>query len=122
MLFNSYIFVLIFLPVVLIGYFSLNHHGKGAYAKTFLIFASLLFYGYYDWSYLFIIASSVIVNYSLSQWMLGERRHFWRRFAFAAGLVFNLGSLFYFKYIDFCIGNLNLLFQSDLNISTTRFR
>ncbi len=116
MLFNSYIFVLLFLPLVLCGYFILNHFGKDDIGKLFLIVASLVFYGYYNWSYLIIIIASIVVNYLLSQWMLNENRLCCRRIAFILGLMFNLGSLFYFKYIDFFIGNVNLLCHSHLNL------
>ena len=73
MLFNSYIFVLAFLPIVLIGYFGLNHSRNFTVAKLFLILASLFFYGYFNWSYLLIIVSSVGLNYQFSQVMLSEK-------------------------------------------------
>ena len=116
MLFNSYIFVLAFMPLVLCGYFTLNHLGKDDIGKLFLIVASLVFYGYYNWSYLTIIIASIVVNYWLSQWMLNENRFYYRRIAFILGLLFNLGSLFYFKYIDFFIGNVNFILHSNLNL------
>lgn len=55
MLFNSYIFILVFLPVCIIGYFSINHLNGDKVAKIFLLAMSLLFYGYYEPSYLVII-------------------------------------------------------------------
>lgn len=113
MLFNSYIFVLVFLPIVLIGYFSLTRCNKDDWAKVFLIGASFIFYGFYRWSYLFVIISSILVNYTLSQWMLKEERPARRRFAFFLGLLFNLGSLFYFKYVDFFLSNCNWLLNCN---------
>ena len=63
MLFNSYVFVLAFFPIVLIGYFGLKKFGKYTAEKVFLILASLFFYGYYNWWYLLIIVLSVALNY-----------------------------------------------------------
>ena len=104
MLFNSYIFVLAFLPIVLIGYFGLNHFHKYSAAKVFLILASLFFYGYFNWWYLLIIVSSVGLNYLLSRVMLREKTgKALRRIAFAIALTLNIGSLFFFKYYDFFV-------------------
>ncbi len=114
MLFNSYVFILLFFPVVLIGYFGLNHFGKYTAAKVFLILASLVFYGYFNWWYLLIIVSSVVLNYSFSRIMLNETTGVGiRKLVFAAALAVNIGSLFFFKYYDFFIGNVNALFKSD---------
>lgn len=49
MLFNSYIFVLAFLPIVLNGYFGLNHFHKYTAEKLFLTIASLFFFGFFTW-------------------------------------------------------------------------
>ena len=116
MLFNSYIFVLAFFPIVLIGYFGLNRFGKYTAAKIFLILASLFFYGYYNWWYLLIIVLSVALNYTFSRVMLapknaGKKR---RKLAFAAALTVNIGSLFFFKYFDFFVGNVNAIFKTSL--------
>ena len=114
MLFNSYIFVLAFLPIVLIGYFGLNHFHKYSAAKVLLILASLFFYGYFNWWYLLIIVSSVGLNYLLSRVMLREKTgKALRRIAFAIALTLNIGSLFFFKYYDFFVSNVNALFKTD---------
>ena len=114
MLFNSYIFVLAFLPIVLIGYFGLNHFHKYTAAKVFLILASLFFYGYFNWWYLMIIVSSVGLNYLFSQLMLSEKtKNGVRKMIFAIALTLNIGSLFFFKYYDFFVSNVNVLFKTD---------
>ena len=114
MLFNSYIFVLLFFPVVLIGYFGFNHFSKYTAAKVFLILASLVFYGYFNWWYLLIIVLSVVLNHTFSRIMLREQTgEGVRKLAFAAALTVNIGSLFFFKYFDFFIGNVNALFKTD---------
>lgn len=108
MLFNSYIFVFLFLPVVLLGWHGLNHFGRYRLAQLFVILMSLWFYGYFRCQYLFIILASIAVNWLIS---LGIKR--WtqiRKPLGIAGVVFNLGLLFYFKYYDFFVENVNLVF------------
>lgn len=117
MLFNSYIFVLAFLPIVLIGYFGLNHFRKYTAAKVFLILASLFFYGYFNWWYLLIIVSSVALNYLFSQLMLNEKiKNCVRKLIFVIALTLNIGSLFFFKYYDFFISNVNAIFKTDWSL------
>jgi len=65
MLFNSYIFILLFLPFTMILYYGLNHIGKEGAAKWALIIASLIFYGYFDVRYLPVILASICFNYGL---------------------------------------------------------
>lgn len=114
MLFNSYIFIFAFFPIVLLGYFGLNRFQKYTAANIFLIIASLFFYGYFNWWYLLIIVSSVVLNYSFSRIMLSEKTaKALRKPVFFLALALNIGSLFYFKYYDFFIGNINALFRTD---------
>ena len=79
MLFNSYIFILFFLPVTLLGYFGLHKAGFHLLAKLELVLMSFWFYGYFNPSYLWIMGSSICVNYILSQlfqrkWELPEEK------------------------------------------------
>ncbi len=118
MLFNSYIFILFFLPIALIGYFVLNHFQKYEFAKVFLIGMSLWFYGYYNWTYLFVICGSVLFNYILTRLMncFSTERIGWRKMVLVFGIVVNAGSIFYFKYFNFFIENVNALFDMSFNI------
>ncbi len=115
MLFNSYVFVLLFLPLCLMGYFGLNHLKKYKLAQVFLLGMSLWFYGYFNVSYLFIIVASVLINYGIYRWMcrLGENK--WRKPVMILGVSLNVGILVYFKYMDFFIGNINSLFKTDID-------
>ena len=75
MLFNSYVFMLAFLPLTLLGYFLLGRlPEKNQLNKVFLVLASFLFYGYNNPSYVPIIAGSILVNYALSQLMLTQEK------------------------------------------------
>lgn len=130
MTFNSYIFILLFLPMCLFGYFVLNRFRHYRLGLAFLLGMSLWFYGYFNPGYLIIICSSVIVNYIVYRLMqridaenkddvrqecevqAGNEK--WKRkLVFIGGLVFNIGLLGYFKYTDFFIENVNFLFKTD---------
>jgi alginate O-acetyltransferase complex protein AlgI len=118
MLFNSPVYIFLFLPVVIAGYFFLNRHRLITAGKAWLVLASLFFYGYWNSSYLLLIIGSMLVNYSVgtalyriqpidSARLSGTYKHYSRKAVFIAGLLFNLGLLAYFKYADFFIDNLN---------------
>ncbi|HIY44840.1 MAG TPA: MBOAT family protein, partial [Candidatus Helicobacter avistercoris] len=63
MLFNSYIFIFAFLPVMLVGFYALKRMGYFRASKIFLVLGSLFFYGYWKLSYLPILLLSMGVNY-----------------------------------------------------------
>ena len=107
MQFNSYIFILCFLPLTLIGYFGLNSLGRDRLAKLYLLIMSLWFYGYFNVSYLFIICGSIVANFAISRLMestlvtggkSGEKIAGARRLLMIAGVIFNVAVIFYFKY------------------------
>lgn len=116
MLFNSYIFIFIFLPAVLLGWFGLNKVKKYELAKIFLTGMSLWFYGYFNTYYLFIIIFSILVNYFISFLMTFSKTLLTQRIGLITGILTNLAILFYFKYYDFFIENINYLFHSDYNL------
>ncbi len=121
MLFNSYIFILIFLPLTLLGYYILNHFKRYEMSKAFLAGMSLWFYAYFDVKYLGVIVSSVLINYLLSYIILrkesrsGNLPDLTKRIFVILGISFNLGVLIYFKYLDFIIENINLVIKGHIN-------
>lgn len=117
MLFNSYVFMLAFLPITLIVYFLLGKLPERIPAnKLFLVLASFVFYGYNNPSYVPIILCSILINYALSQIMLISERKSVRLPLMLLGLALNLGVLFAFKYHDFFVKNLNSAFGLHLTI------
>ena len=116
MLFNSYIFVLVFLPITLIGYFMLNKINQNTISKIFLIVMSLYFYAYFNYSYLIIILTSILFNYVIGKLLHKITNKNYRIICLIMGLVFNIGVLFYFKYYDFFISNINYLLHTDFNL------
>ena len=117
MLFNSYEFIFLFLPITLIIYFTLNRYGKNNIAKGWLVIASLYFYSYFHLSYLYLILSSIIVNYFIGnklnhKSLTGKGRKIWM----IIGVIFNLGLLGYFKYYDFFVENINTVFRTNFTL------
>jgi alginate O-acetyltransferase complex protein AlgI len=105
MLFSSPEFLLLFLPITLVGYYvSLIYLGP-AQARLFLLGASILFYSWWDVRYLPLLLISILVNYQIGITL--SKMH--SRCVLGAGLLFNLGLLAYFKYVDFFIDATNQL-------------
>ena len=102
MLFNSYEFIFLFFPVVLVIYFILGRK-LSSIANTWLMLASLFFYGWWSIDYLPLLIGSIIINYLIAGWIIKSRS----RISFVTGLIFNLGLLGYYKYLDFFLENLN---------------
>ena len=118
MLFNSYVFMLAFLPVTLIAYFLLGKTSeKNTLGKLFLTLASFFFYGYNEPRYVPIIVGSILINYALSQGMLVSKKKVIRLPLMLIGLFLNLGVLFYFKYHDFFVTNVNSAFGLALKLN-----
>ena len=116
MLFNSYIFIFLFLPLALLGYFLLNHRKQFRAANAFLILMSLWFYGYFNPRYLLILCLSILCNYALSRGMARAGRKGLRRFLLILGILGNLGTIFFFKYYDFFITTVNSVFSRNFNL------
>lgn len=106
MLFNSYAFLLLFLPLVFGGYLLLARLRLARSASVWLLFASLFFYGYWEPRYLLLIGVSILWNYGLGV-LLARGRH--GSALLAVGIVANLGLLGYFKYANFFLQNAGTL-------------
>ena len=97
MLFNSYIFMLLFFPLCLTGYYGLNKIKQYNLSMVFLLGMSLWFYGYFNPRYLFIIITSVILNFTVYK-IMGTFSHAGtKKLLLVAGLAANIGILVYFK-------------------------
>jgi len=125
MLFNSPVYFLLFLPIVVSTYFLLNRYRLVMGAKLWLVFSSLFFYAYWNPSYVPLILLSIAVNfsigYSIRQAVSGSTAKLGPFSVFqnaksilVVGILFNLGLLGYFKYTDFFIANVNVLFSTDI--------
>lgn len=77
---------------------------------------SLWFYGYFNTYYLFIIIASILINYLISYLLTFCKTRRANQFGLFAGVAANLAILFYFKYYDFFIENINYVFRADFNL------
>jgi alginate O-acetyltransferase complex protein AlgI len=115
MLFNSYVFIFLFLPITWVIYFGLNRFKLVELAKSWILGASLFFYGYWNVNYLPLILISILFNYALTTQILSDKSDKRRKGLFYAGLVFNIGLLCYYKYTDFFLENLNYLASTQFD-------
>ncbi|MCE9611988.1 MAG: MBOAT family protein [Chthoniobacter sp.] len=127
MLFNSYPFILVFLPLCLLGVFLFGKFGWTRAASLWLSAASLGFYAWWNpdptaaWSpkYLGIIVGSIVANYLLGVRIsaaVGRGAPAAAKAALTFGVVANLGVLAYFKYANFLVENFNALAGTHVEI------
>jgi alginate O-acetyltransferase complex protein AlgI len=101
MLFNSYSFLLLYLPVVLTGFFSLIRWQWNQTARLWLLLCSLWFYGYWDVRFLPLLIGSIACNYFCGAQILHQRSSYCQKAFLCSGILGNLALLFYFKYYNF---------------------
>lgn len=97
MLFNSYTFLLLFLPITLVGFYSLLRFKNHNWAIGFLTFQSLFFYGWWDVHYVPLLLGSIAVNYCLAL-LINASIAQKKRMVFIIGILTNLALLGYYKY------------------------
>ena len=116
MLFNSYTFW-IFFTIVLIVNRLLPHRGQ----NRMLLVASYVFYAYWDWRFLGLILASTVVDYFVALAISnGDKTGFQKRRLLAISIVFNLGLLAVFKYLDFFVNEAaDLLRMLGFGVSET---
>jgi alginate O-acetyltransferase complex protein AlgI len=118
MLFNSYPFIFLFLPITFAGFFFIARRSH-EYAAIWLGLASVVFYGYWSIKALPLLLGSICVNYWFGKYLIpseGDKDHHRRKLLLITSLVINLGLLVYFKYANFFIHNANaLLRRADLS-------
>lgn len=114
MLFNSYVFIFLFLPIALAGYYVLNHLKLYRISNVFLIGMSLWFYGYFNKYYLLIICGSILLNFLLVSGMGRLEKQGIKKLLLVFGICANIAIIFYFKYYDFFVSNINIVFKSQI--------
>ena len=104
MLFTTYAFLFGFLPIVLLGWWSLRPRGV---RLAFLTGASWVFYAWWDWRFLPLMVGTTSVDFIAALAIARSSDARWRRILLAVSLSVNLGILFYFKYTTFFLTSLN---------------
>ncbi len=106
MLFNSYVFIFLMLPISVAGYYVANRISVKA-GLIWLLIVSLFFVGYTNYMYLLLLLPNMIVNYLIGYFM--KRR----KAMMICGVIFNVLVLLIFKYYNFFAGSLNKIFAKD---------
>lgn len=105
MLFSSITFIFLFLPVVLLLYYLLPKHGN-----LILLVFSLIFYAWGEPYYILIMLTTILINYVGAR--VVDKYH--NKIMLAFFIVLNLSMLFYFKYFNFLIENINDLLKAKI--------
>jgi len=108
MLFNSFIFFL-FLAIVLPVFYALPTKKS---KNLFLLLSSYFFYGYWDWRFCFLLAFSTVVDYYIGLQISKSENAKKRKLLLIISVFINLGILSVFKYYNFFIDNLQLIFSN----------
>ena len=111
MIFSSVIFLCIFLPAVLLGYYILPRKAR----NIFLLVASLIFYAWGGPKYLVYLLASIIFNYFCGI-VIAKTSGNVKKTVLAAAVCINVGSLLYFKYTGMFIETANSLFNGTIQV------
>ena len=113
MVFSSTIFLCVYLPLVLLGYYICPKKGR----NLFLLIVSLVFYAWGEPKYVFLMIFSILVNYIFGRLMDKNRgRQKRMKLLLVLSVVIDLGLLSVFKYTDFVITNINAIFGSSFDL------
>ena len=117
MLFNSVEFIFLFLPAVLGGFYLLRRFGFVSAAFIFLILMSLVFYSVWSPRYALLLCASLVINYFIGRLIekaVNGEASYSRNIPLVVGVTGNLLVLFYFKYTNFFLDNLNIALGTHL--------
>ena len=112
MLFNSYAFILLFLPLTAVGFFVVARWGKG-FGAGWLALCSLFFYGWWDYRYLGLLLLSICGNYLAGHYIAHRPGSPAGKRMLTVAVAANLLLLGYYKYADFFISSTNTLLATD---------
>lgn len=111
MVFNSMVFLWIFLPLCLISYFLI----KDKYKNLLLVLLSLIFYAWGETKYIILLLITIIINYGMALLIDKQQKKHIKKLLFIIALLFNLGILAYYKYFNFAVSNVEKIFS--INVS-----
>ena len=113
MVFSSTIFLCVYLPLVLLGYYICPKKGR----NLFLLIVSLIFYAWGEPKYVFLMIFSILVNYVFGLLMDKHRENKKRlKLLLVISVIIDLGLLSVFKYTDFIITNINSVFGAGFDL------
>jgi len=103
------------LPIVLIGFFLIGGKGHHRIAISWLVAASLFFYGWWNPAYLGLMLASIFFNYAIGISLVSGKPS---KPLLIFGIIANLGALGYFKYANFFVDNLNYIASTNFHLET----
>ena len=106
MVFSSLIFLMVFLPIVLI----LHSLCPVKYRNILLLFASLFFYAWGEPVYILLMLFVIVFNWAIGKYINGNK------VILSIAVTVNLSILVFFKYINFIIANYNSFFSKNMSM------
>lgn len=110
MVFSSTVFLFVFFPLVLAGYYNPFFKSRG-WRNTFLFFMSILFYAWGEPAFVLIVLFSILVNWALGLIIPGRHGKIWTMIA----LIYDVGLLGIFKYLAFILNSFGLFINRDFH-------
>lgn len=120
MLFNSYVFIFLFLPITVSVYFLIEKKfaTKSRLGISWLVITSLFFYGWWNPPNLGVILLSILVNYLIGHSLsIDSVSKLKRKAILVLGIAVNIGLLSYYKYSGFIVDNFNQIFNLEVEFA-----
>jgi alginate O-acetyltransferase complex protein AlgI len=115
-LFNSFEFIFLFLPITLFVFFFIGKRNQHQIAMSWLVLSSLFFYGWWNPAYLGLILFSMLFNYAFGTMLSNGEKPKFRKYFLWIGVLTNLGFLGYFKYANFFVEQLNWASNTNFHL------
>ncbi len=112
MLFNSFVFILVFLPITCFVY-GLAIRIKDKSGIWILILSSLVFYAYWNEKYLCLLLISIFINFLLQKWIYHNKKNMYCKLVLCIGILLNLFLIGYYKYYNFLLENMAEVFCTN---------
>ena len=113
MVFSNAVFLFIFLPIVILGYYLL----RGRVRNYWLLLVSIIFYAWNKPSFTIILLGSICLNYVGAFCIELLKKEFYKKIALFLTVAGNLGLLFYFKYFNFAVETFNKIFDKNVQFA-----
>ena len=110
MVFSSFIFLIYFLPITVLGYYLMSGKGK----NLWLLLASLIFYAWGEPKYIILMLVSILINYGLGLLIETGNSQTGRKAWMIFSVIYNLGILVWFKYLHFFADTVDTVFGLTL--------
>lgn len=110
MIFNSYIFLFIFLPITFAGFWLLQKKRNARY--VWLVIMGYIFYGYWNYKFTFLMLASTLVSFFTALYISKAAVKNKKKLALLIALVADLSLLGFFKYFNFLTATFQKIFDS----------